>query len=1066
MNSPSLNGTDREMAASELEGWRSQPPFAEGSYFAQRLAAQSLTEQELFHCLGETLESLHGRLAGDRSWVEKLLYAFSLPDFTDPLPVPESFRNYETTGFLNLVEPLLQEALTRVQVGAQRLAGSMVQPPFDAGAVPHLLFASLPGKLLWSLSQTLVLELHVARVEGRLQGATAEERFHSFLERLRCREIALAILLEYPVLARQVMICVDNWVDASLEFLERLTADWESICARFSPAEDPGTLVELHGDAGDSHRGGRCVQIAKFSSGLQVVYKPRPMCIDAHFQELLAWLNQRGGHPGFRILKVLDRESHGWMEFVAAQGCQSAEEIDRFYQRQGAYLALLHTLESCDFHSENLIAAGEHPVLIDLEALFHPQIARPNPERQAIQRAGYEMADSVLRVGLLPERIWSSSDSMGIDRSGLGSLPGQLSPMQVPRWEDARTDKMRLVRKRVVMPNSQNRPSLNGQDVNVLQHTEAIVSGFASMYRCLVASRDELLADAGPLARFAGDQVRAILRATSVYGSLLRESFHPDLLRDALDRDRLFDRLWVAIPQSDYLARVTYAEGEDLLNGDIPFFTSRTDSVDVWTSAHERVANFFAEPAMERVRRRLQRMGESDQVRQTWFIRASMAVLSPAGHESPRTPTPASHSASRVNRASLLSAARAIGDRIEALSLRGDQDASWIGLTPLNEHDWTLAPLGLDLYDGLPGLAMFLAYLGKLTGEHRYTALAQAAAAGFQAQVKQAHSSVQQVGGFTGWGGVVYALTHLSALWGQAELLAEAEGIVALLPPRIERDDQFDLISGSAGCIAGLLALHHYAPSSVTLEAARQCGYHLIAHATPLPQGVGWRGKGVSNTPLTGFSHGVSGIAWALLELWAATGDARFRSVACSALDYERSLFSTQEGNWPDLRDSEKHAGKFGMTWCHGAPGIGLAYLCSLAHIDDAEIHQNIDAALQTTLTQGFGGNHSLCHGDLGNLETLLQASLRLKDPRWQVEVERRASSILRSIEQNGWICGNPVSAEAPGLMTGLAGIGYELLRLAAPTRVPSVLALAPPPIETSETKASDQVLAATSAVG
>ncbi|HZP16904.1 MAG TPA: type 2 lanthipeptide synthetase LanM [Terriglobales bacterium] len=553
--------------------------------------------------------------------------------------------------------------------------------------------------------------------------------------------------------------------------------------------------------------------------------------------------------------------------------------------------------------------------------------------------------------------------------------------------------------------------------------------------------------------------MRAILRATSAYGSLLRESFHPDLLRDGLDRDRLFDRLWVAVPQSAHLARVICAEGEDLLNGDVPFFTSRTDSVDVWTSAHERVADFFAEPAIERVRRRLRRMGESDQVRQIWFIRASMAVLSPAGHESPRTPAPTGHSERAVDSASLLSAARAIGDRIEALSLRGDQDACWIGLTPLNEHDWTLTPLGLDLYDGLPGVAMFLAYLGKLTGEHRYTTLAQAAVAGLQAQVEQARSSVQQIGGFTGWGGVVYALTHLSALWGQVDLLAEAEGIVALLPPRIERDEQFDLISGSAGCIAGLLALHHYAPSSVTLEAARQCGNHLIAHATRLPQGVGWIGKDVSNTPLSGFSHGASGIAWALLELSAATGDARFRSVACSALDYERSLFSPQEGNWPDLR--ETHAGKFGMTWCHGAPGIGLAYLCSLAHIDNAEIRRHIDAALQTTLTQGFGGNHSLCHGDLGNLETLLQASLRLKDPCWQVEVDRRAGSILRSIEQNGWKCGNPVGVEAPGLMTGLAGIGYELLRLSAPTRIPSVLALALPYIETSETKASDHVLAA-----
>jgi len=36
------------------------------------------------------------------------------------------------------------------------------------------------------------------------------------------------------------------------------------------------------------------------------------------------------------------------------------------------------------------------------------------------------------------------------------------------------------------------------------------------------------------------------------------------------------------------------------------------------------------------------------------------------------------------------------------------------------------------------------------------------------------------------------------------------------------------------------------------------------------------------------------------------------------------------------------------------------------------------------------------------------------------------------------------------GLMTGLAGIGYGLLRLANPDRVPSVLVLEPPRLEAS----------------
>ena len=104
-----------------------------------------------------------------------------------------------------------------------------------------------------------------------------------------------------------------------------------------------------------------------------------------------------------------------------------------------------------------------------------------------------------------------------------------------------------------------------------------------------------------------------------------------------------------------------------------------------------------------------------------------------------------------------------------------------------------------------------------------------------------------------------------------------------------------------------------------------------------------------------------------------------------------------------------------------------------------------IAAALQTTLTHGFGMNHSLCHGDLGNLETVLMAARVLGDAHYKQVVEQMESAILESIDTRGWLTGIPLYIETPGLMTGLAGIGYELLRLAYPDRVPSVLLLEPP---------------------
>jgi lantibiotic modifying enzyme len=112
--------------------------------------------------------------------------------------------------------------------------------------------------------------------------------------------------------------------------------------------------------------------------------------------------------------------------------------------------------------------------------------------------------------------------------------------------------------------------------------------------------------------------------------------------------------------------------------------------------------------------------------------------------------------------------------------------------------------------------------------------------------------------------------------------------------------------------------------------------------------------------------------------------------------------------------------------------------------LDDEQTRAEINIALETTLAQGFGRNHSLCHGDLGNLELLVYAGQRL-DPRWEAEAKRLASTILDDSQHHDWFCGVPLEVETPGLMTGLAGIGYELLRLAEPVRVPSVLVLEGP---------------------
>src|SRR5258708_38772904 len=103
--------------------------------------------------------------------------------------------------------------------------------------------------------------------------------------------------------------------------------------------------------------------------------------------------------------------------------------------------------------------------------------------------------------------------------------------------------------------------------------------------------RQALLTEIVP--RFARDEVRCLLRPTRAYGMLLERSFHPNVLRDALDRACYFDRLWVGVECRPYFPKIIAAERWDLLAGDIPLFTTRRDSRDLCTIRAGSTLYFF-----------------------------------------------------------------------------------------------------------------------------------------------------------------------------------------------------------------------------------------------------------------------------------------------------------------------------------------------------------------------------------------------------------------------------------------------------------------------------------------
>src|SRR5581483_6557504 len=469
----------------------------------------------------------------------------------------------------------------------------------------------------------------------------------------------------------------------------------------------------------------------------------------------------------------------------------------------------------------------------------------------------------------------------------------------------------------------------------------------------------------------------------------------------------------------------------------------------------------FAETSLQRVLQRVQMLSEEDLAHQSWLIRASFtslaaSELAPARERAQNTLSPQD----TMTREQLIAAACAVGERLCQQAVYHHEAASWLGVVQTRGYRWDLQPADSSLYHGNAGIALFLAYLGHVTGQKHYAALARAALETIRRDIAllKKRNRPAEIGAFIGLGSVIYLLPHLGLLWSEPGLVEEADGLVALLAGWIEQAERLDVVAGAASALISLLNLYVVARTPTTLAAAIQCGDHLLHHAQRLDRGIGWSTI-PGYLPPAGLAHGAAGFSWSLLKLATASGQERFKDAALASLNYERSLFSTEHHNWPVF---QVHDGRptpiIRTSWVHGAPGIGLARLASLSSIADPLIQSEIEVALETTVKdgfgwnhEGFGPNHSLSHGDFGNLETLLIAASTLDKghPKllWiRSNLERITAQLLQSIKVHGWVTGIPLRVETAGLMIGLAGIGYELLRLAEPHLVPSVLLLAPPP--------------------
>ncbi|MGG4455845.1 type 2 lanthipeptide synthetase LanM family protein [Brevibacillus porteri] len=979
-----------------------------------------------------------------------------------------------------IIRPFLAEFWRNLQEALNHVHADII----DHFQVEQGLMKACVQRLASLQFKTTMLEISIASQLGDLTAESPNERYQEYFKLLEDPHHLRVFFDTYPVLARCLTEHTLMFSSYVREMIDHYNADWIKFKSKLGNGCEYDCLTGIEIGAGDTHNTGKSVAILKFNSGAKLVYKPHSLRMDECYSAMLDWINQRGFKYLLSSPNVLNCGDYGYHEFISHNPCQSIMEVEQFYYRLGALTALCYTCGASDYHSENIIANGAQPILIDLETIFTPLTESQLHYVQGEQSQRTVFSSLMLPGIYFPNTLWD------IELSAAGGRGGQKSElMKIQRIKNDGTDEAYLIDDIYTTVEKQNRPIFNGEYMDISMYTKHMIEGFCDLYRLLLTHRDTFVRDI--LLPYSDATGRHVFRATALYGKFLSHSMHPDYLQNESDRNRL---LKIMVNNSTFPPpAVMECELEQMQRQDVPYFMFSLNSRDLYDMNGVCISNFYPMSIIELIEHYLMQLSEDDLSLQLQYLRWSLSSLEESEHSSDghsynqrsdmynrHTTTLTQDVIHNENRMTQFQQyATSIGNSIMRRIVQTDaSNISCIGFAIVGVED-KFKPTWLDhnMYSGLGGYVLYLAQLTHITSDQQYREIARKLLNDIQSSKlkldeasKLSNEITISTSAYLGESTHIYALIYCGLLWKDDTLLENAKNRLSVLMRGIEKETQYDVINGLAGCMIVMLRIYDALHDVAYLHVAQAAGerlytlmeeMHFDAGSKIYPDGL-TNQHVVDNDSttsgqvlLTGLSHGAAGLAWAFTWL-ARLSDNHSNHSSCEQylkmanrlLIYENHYYSETEQNWRDLRSTDRH--EYADFWCHGAPGIALARAEIMRHLEAMNllhalewefVTQDYKNALQTLLNRGKTYNSfCLCHGILGNADILLHVSKLMNDPTL-VDIANEWA-LQANVDYESYKSSDHLIArlECDGLMTGTAGMGYEYLRL-LDNRVPSILA-------------------------
>lgn len=923
--------------------------------------------------------------------------------------------------FFFFYEPIVAEY---VDVLKDKLNGCSVIKE-NTGFVRGYIFR-VSDRLCNIVIRTMIEEISEAKNRHLLKGNDSNERYQFFIhEMLREDEYREKIYKKYPELVRLLDTTCKLSSDYLASVIDEVALVYEQLNKAFGKGEELGKITDVRFSLGDAHCDGKSVACVVFEN-TKVYYKPRECDVDLGFQELLTRLNMQKEFEDNKLktIKIVKAKHGSFIENIVYRGCETEHQIHEYFRKMGILCCLMYLINARDLHFENIIACGSDPVMIDLESILSAEPkSREFDKEGAYHKAVEYLLDSVQSIGILPNKIRFGDSDSSFNTGGIIYRENQVAPLKSVKLVNDGTDSVYLTREYGTIKGKENLPTYNGKVVDSIDYLDDLSQGFSLMYRFILNKKEMFIAWVEEL--FGNARMRIILRPTYYYGQLQSISQHPYFMFSTIEREMVLSRIGIYETEP----RLIRSEIRAMKRGDIPYYSMKFDEIDLYDGYGVKMPAKMVSSPKAHFRKKMSSVSEAELEKQLELIRISFYSVSSNRFNTKIKFGAALSKQSAVCEGEYLEVAKQIGDYLidtafTGVSNAGQKDAFWIHSTTdkLDSNDWSYGVSDLDFYNGNSGIALFLQNLWKITREQKYIDISRAAIEPIIRVIEDGtYNCTQFVGGYVGIGSYIYILYKAFSISKEDRVRNALTKCMEVIEGCVINTKETDLIGGTTGLLTILLTVYQNTEDQ-DLKRVIESKFPVVY--THIEKILGQKDR---TSCYSGYAHGVAAVLPALYRLYLINGEKKVYRSFVKLLEHEREHFWNDEAKvW---KTSDEKEG-FSKAWCHGAPGILLAWLLLKREgYTDERLNYEIEWCIENVKKECIGYNIVYCHGDIGNLDILRFASLVLKDEKLESDCQKTYQMLFKKHIQHGWNKEDAEYSKCKGMMLGISGIGYSILR-------------------------------------